>query len=100
MPLLQLHYGDLAFYESLGETLRKEDNVQFINAEKVLGIANTVTTLQRFQKSDFCYRPVTEIQEHILKFPALTAKEAEGYSVRWRINTNSNYSHYTNIPGV
>lgn len=82
MPLLPLHYSDLAFNESLGDIVKKEDNNQWINVEKLLGIANTVLAIQKFQKSDFSFKHIQDIQEHILKYPVLTLKEAEDYAVR------------------
>lgn len=82
MPLLPLHYSDLAFNESLGDLVRNEDNTKWINVEKLLGITNTIQSIQKFQKSDFRFKPIMEIQEHILRFPTLTAKEAEDYAVR------------------
>ena len=82
MPLMPLYYSDLGFYESLGNLTNKDDEVLWINAEKMVGIANTIMALQKFQASTYIFQPVHEIQEHILKYPYLLPKEAEEIAVR------------------
>lgn len=82
MPLMPLYYSDLGFYESLGNLTSKDGEELWINAEKIVGIANTVQTLQKFQTSIYRFQPVNQIQEHILKYPCLLPKEAEDTAVR------------------
>ncbi len=89
MPLLPLYYSDLAFFESLGNLVTTDGDLQWINAEKVVGIANTIQVLQKFQTSIYQFHPVNQIQEHILNYPVLLPKEAEDIALRLEGNASS-----------
>ncbi len=82
MPLIAVYYSDLAFYEALGTLTSKDADQLWINVEKLVGVANTIQTLKKFQKSDYHFRPVPQIQDHILRYPCLSPKDAEDAAVR------------------
>jgi hypothetical protein len=90
MPLLPLYYSDLSFFESLGPLPKKKGDDLWINVEKLVGIAKTVKTLKNFQKSEYRFRSVDQIQTHILEYKCISQKEAEDIAVRLEVVTKDN----------
>ena len=81
IPYPAVYYGDLTANDAFGDLIIDQGQVQWINVEKIIGVAFVIKGIQNHQKIRYEFQLVNEIVEHIIKYTNLNLKEAEQASL-------------------